>query len=497
MDTKGRAMMKNDQRFIRAEDVDTDDLTQKANHWYIQWKKRLLSTEPADRARVERGIRYVLHYMHTPSPVPIIWVDSPATMAVIACAASTIYASQQHFANVEAMNAFIYTNEFHRSLMHSIERELIDYWEKSIDQRIIQWGFHTLSIPVRQDLFDHSGEFSIKQLMSTVIARCETRLNNGTFHHAPPHSADGLSSVDEPLSCAYRDLIAYAIDCALGQAPSHEKRERPAKIVPLDEAAAIAIDAALHRIAHSDREKKRYCANLSLWWGMHSNAISPLATHDVIKPFYHSFFPYAFGVMPPKLLEAYCDLLSTGWICFTGRLVVVCEPPTVLKTEGGTDGSFRLHATDGPSVVWRDGTALWSIHGVCVPRNVAEAPETITLAQINQERNTDVRRIMIERRLHALGATVRHEDTDRYGFPRRLLVAGIGGVEPLCVVEIVNPTPEPIRYRPKEGERGLWVGKRWHKKHMLCVPPQCQTTQEALTWAFEAGPWDYRQALET
>ncbi len=201
-------------------------------------------------------------------------------------------------------------------------------------------------------------------------------------------------------------------------------------------------------------------------------------------------------------LEAYENLMSAGWVWFCEDFVMVCEPPVILEREPEHGGVRRLHSLEGPAVAWRDGTALWFIHGIQVEQNVVESPETITAQQIQSERNAEVRRIMIDRfgaarYLQAIGAEVRHEDTDQYGFPRRLLVADIGDVEPLCMVEVVNSTPEPVDYQPDENAAGVWVGKRWHKMYSLRVDPKCETTQEALAWTFDVKSNDYRPLIET
>jgi hypothetical protein len=101
------------------------------------------------------------------------------------------------------------------------------------------------------------------------------------------------------------------------------------------------------------------------------------------------------------------------------------------------------------------------------------------------------------RYLRAIGATVRHEDADQFGFARRLLVADIGDVEELTMVEVVNSTPEPIGYMPDEGAAGIWKGKRWHKVYTLRVPPSMQTTESALAWTFELQPGEYSPLVET
>jgi hypothetical protein len=480
--------------FIREKDIDADDLEKKINHWCDQWRTQLLSTAPADRERVEQGIRYVLRYFHKPHKVPIIWVDSPAMMAVVACAASTIYASKRRFTDIEAMNASINNNGLYYTLFRAIEEELSKYREKDIDPCTRTWVFDRLLMPLRT-IFGYGIIRHIARSVREIIVDATVHMGNeGVRRHR-------LDSIGQPLYGTYSALVTHAIDAAVRRIPFHGEHNRPTETIPLDDATCIAIDAAFQQIAHTHRGSEHYFANLALWWTMHFDGRFAFSENYLLGPAYHAFFSYAFGLPAPKLLQAYCDLLSTGWIFFANEFVVVCERPALLKTTHQR-GRDLLHAPDGPAVVWRDGTALWYLNDMCVPRNVVEAPETITAKQILHERNTEVRRILldrmgVERYLREIGATVRHEDADQYGFPRRLLVADIGDVEPLCVVEVVNTTPEPIGYTPKEGENGLWRGHRWHKKYMLRVPPECQTAQEAVAWTFFGDAETYRPFIET
>jgi hypothetical protein len=87
--------------------------------------------------------------------------------------------------------------------------------------------------------------------------------------------------------------------------------------------------------------------------------------------------------------------------------VIVCDRPDLIRLEPfeGTRGlslrrqihGFQLHAEDGPAVRWRDGTAMWWWHGIRVPREVVEEPDTISASAIWRERNAGVRRVMLER----------------------------------------------------------------------------------------------------
>ena len=75
------------------------------------------------------------------------------------------------------------------------------------------------------------------------------------------------------------------------------------------------------------------------------------------------------------------------------KFCMISDRPEVLLV----DDQNRPHCDNGPFCKWRDGTALYSIHGVRVPEWVVENPESITIEKILSEENAEVRRIMQER----------------------------------------------------------------------------------------------------
>ena len=72
---------------------------------------------------------------------------------------------------------------------------------------------------------------------------------------------------------------------------------------------------------------------------------------------------------------------------------IISDRPEILLV----DEQNRPHCDNGPFCKWRDGTALYSIHGVRVPQWVVENPELITPEEILSEPNAEVRRVMAER----------------------------------------------------------------------------------------------------
>lgn len=195
------------------------------------------------------------------------------------------------------------------------------------------------------------------------------------------------------------------------------------------------------------------------------------------------------------------DMMSAGWLWLHSDFAMVCETPAILRREDegrGTRGVRRLHCVDGPAIQWRDNTCLYYIRGVRVTEQIVMRPETLTVEQIRDERNAEVRRFMIDRfgaseYLRAENAECAQEDE----CGKLYKIALRGDAEDLAIVEVINSTPEPMSYVPAEGENGRFIGNRWHKHYMLRVPPSCKTAREAVAWTMQIPPDEYAPALQT
>lgn len=135
----------------------------------------------------------------------------------------------------------------------------------------------------------------------------------------------------------------------------------------------------------------------------------------------------------------------------------------------GTDARRRVHRDDGPAFEiddWRE----YFVHGVLVNEQIVLRPETLTPSEILNERNAEVRRVMIDR----FGA----ERLLRDGNAQKLSVDDWGTLwrlplendEPIVMVEVVNSTPEPD---------GSW------SHYWLRVPPTTRTAREAVLWTHD------------
>jgi hypothetical protein len=159
---------------------------------------------------------------------------------------------------------------------------------------------------------------------------------------------------------------------------------------------------------------------------------------------------------------------------------LVSDRPEILKI----DDQSRPHCGNGPFCKWRDGTALYTIHGVRLPKWIVENPELITHDKVDAENNIEVRRIMVERYpggkekyVKDSGAEKVHEDD--FGILWR---KDQKGDEPILMVEVINSTPEP------DGT---------YRNYSLRVPPTMTTAKEAVAWTCHLPAEDYNPVIES
>jgi hypothetical protein len=212
-------------------------------------------------------------------------------------------------------------------------------------------------------------------------------------------------------------------------------------------------------------------------------------------------------IYPPELNAALDDHLaisrSIGWWYPFDEFCVLTGRPDVI----GRDDRNRLHSTQGPALHYRDGYALYAVHGVRVPMDVVEHPESITVERISKEANAEVRRVMIEqygvsRYLLDSGAQVQHRDVAGILYRKPL-----PDDEDLVMVRVLNSTPEPDGVMSREEAIATFgdaakaainapEGARF-KEYMIRVPPTIRTAHEAVAWTFGLDAETYHPAIES
>ncbi|MBL0320646.1 MAG: hypothetical protein IPP74_15330 [Alphaproteobacteria bacterium] len=229
--------------------------------------------------------------------------------------------------------------------------------------------------------------------------------------------------------------------------------------------------------------------------------------HDANWLGFYDFFLEKCGLDGANRLRGLLDLAKhCGWFWPFEGVVILTERPNKLER----DSHNQLHCEDGPALSYPDGFSLWKWHGVTVSEDIILSPEKITIQRIEQETNSEVRRVMIERYgaekyVIDSGATVVEELSPTHPIvglrTARLLKKEIPGDEPIIYVDLLNSTAE-----------GTWVnnlvdgvnkplfkpdivdGKPFHKRYMLRVDPNAYNG-EASTSAHAAAASTWRDQL--
>lgn len=163
--------------------------------------------------------------------------------------------------------------------------------------------------------------------------------------------------------------------------------------------------------------------------------------HDCSWLSYYDYFGREVGlsdiVAPLQGLMEIAE--SAGWFIPYDEVCIISERPNLLML----DDRGRMHNTDGPAIRFPDGYAIYAIHGVVVPEFVIEDPSKITVKVIEEERNAEVRRVMVERygqERYLEDCKAKKIHSDEWG---TLYKKAQPGDEDLLFVKVVNSTAEP------------------------------------------------------
>ncbi|CAN5240212.1 hypothetical protein BH10CYA1_BH10CYA1_08880 [soil metagenome] len=159
-------------------------------------------------------------------------------------------------------------------------------------------------------------------------------------------------------------------------------------------------------------------------------------------------------------------------------ICLLTEQPVISRL----DAAGRYHSDDGPALKFSDNFQIYASHGVRVEAKIIDTPEKITADKIIEERNLEVRRVMLEkfgmaRFVSECGAKKIHED--RYG---ELYRKEIRNAEPLVIVKVKNSSPEP------DGS---------FRDYFLRVPPTTTTAKQAVAWTFNMNEKEFGPDIET
>jgi hypothetical protein len=176
------------------------------------------------------------------------------------------------------------------------------------------------------------------------------------------------------------------------------------------------------------------------------------------------------------LVDAYEAGLGFFWVLVDWVFAV---PRPALSLVDGV-----LHDAAGPAVSWLSGERYWFWHGLRVPQRVVEDPGSLTVRDVQRERNVERRRVLLERMGYDRyvreggGRLIGEDECGRLWWCNPLPDER----EPLVLVEVENATREP------DGSA---------RRYFLRVPPATSTPREAVAWSFGLAAPEYAPTVES
>ena len=236
----------------------------------------------------------------------------------------------------------------------------------------------------------------------------------------------------------------------------------PAQIVWLESPARIA-DVFI-------RASVRDAVGASVWASVRDSVGGQFDTHTLA---YYAYFHDVYELRTEtQALEGLWEIAqSANWWFPCREVCYVCERPRVIAF----DAQGRLHRADGAAVEYSDGWGVYAWHGMRVAKKLITEP--ITLAQIDNERNVELRRMMLERYgyeryIQDSDSVKLHEDS--FGV---LWGKAVPGDEAIVMVQVKDPSTD--------------------RQYFLRVPPTVKTAHEAVAWTFGMTVNQYRPKFES
>ena len=444
---------------------DAIDVAERVRAYGEAWRSTAVSTELADRPRAERAIGSLYRAAGKASP-KVVWVESPAAGLVAAAFAATSRAwIRGRETTGDAGRGY---NQPWNALAEPLDLDL--RWArrlaKRVERRLAEAGVTPGTqaswdpLPNGIRAFGLEGTTTILPLLRQVAA--DARL--------APTSLDGAK-----LDSALLERLGATL---LGESWAGLTR------MIGDDLAVEMLAAATRTAAHDlvDPPFGSREAVQAMQPGQFDTETPVLASiRDVFGERLWRYRPVA---APNETgIDARLELARAAgpWWALDG-LAIVSERPLVART----DDRGRLHADHGPALAWSDGLEVWAWHGVRVDARIVNEPESITVQEIDAERNIERRRVMIERfgeerLIREGGARIVDEDaTGRLW--RREMPSSWPRDEAVTMVEVHNSTPEP------DGTR---------RTYFLRVPPDTRSAREAVAWTFGLAGDEYQPAVES
>ena len=284
----------------------------------------------------------------------------------------------------------------------------------------------------------------------------------------------------------------------------------PSLVIWLDSPMAGAMGAALlrgetkvgKRVWDQVRDQVRAQVGAQVWDQVRAQVWPAVyGHHDAGWLSWFAYFAEVCGIKEGERLHGINEVAkSCGWWWPFENAVILTERPTQIYR----DADHRLHNDTGPALLYSDGWGIWAINGLRTDRKIIEAPETLTAAEVRDERNAEIRRHMLDRYKGLRGAEAQRawikdlrlmpisvEDITEKLQPSALTMWRLSHGDKPCECKLYKakvPDDEDLAILMVTCTSTL-------KEVSLRVPPTIKTAAEARAWTF--GGVNLAEAVET
>jgi len=228
-------------------------------------------------------------------------------------------------------------------------------------------------------------------------------------------------------------------------------------------------------------------------------------TFDIFYSYWVAFYDFFDHILEMEnklrgVIKLFESRGAQAW-CYN-EAAIVNRMPKVCR-----DSQKRLHNDAGMAIEYPDGYGLWFYKGVSVNEKIIMHPEEITKKDVLDERNEEIRRVMVERigeeRFGEI-MDLKEVAKDRYG---RLVKTDIAGDTYTCVhVQCPSTGREYYIQVPNDLEDALnmlRVGNDdpdWTEQNERSIWPRSgkmESAHQAVAWTFKKSQGDYSPQVET
>jgi hypothetical protein len=418
-----------------------------------KWTARARRTRPIDRKKLEEAIRNLYNHIEL-EPPRIAYATNPLTFVISASFALALafvkqnpnlrYATMTSARN-QIVNSDLYDMTIRTALLSRSELfddAVVEAFEAKLD-----------SFQMRQFRAFPNGISGTAMHCAIEDALNAMRSNTGSLLTEPDFTLE-TRIAREILKCTATAADWSGTDC------SGDIASGAAEISLFDQLTKTLAGGSASTVKLLD-DSIHSCR----WSFVHCNT-------QEYDEFQVNAFAEIFGERLPN--QALHTLVQNVWsecglIFMHKDFCVVCEYPTVFNV----DENGALHGEGEPSIIWKDGWKLYHINGICVSKKLVEDPASISVADIENESNIEIRRLMLD-------AGANEIQRDECGILYRHVVSD--ALEAMVMVEVTNSTAEA------DGT---------FRKYFLRVPPHITTARAAIAWTFNLNSEEYNPILQT